>query len=313
MSGSLRRFGSLTRLLQKQPDLADPINRIHPFLRNQTQTQTREYFRFPNVVRKVREYEIPSSLFTSSFSSSSSTTASFGKVGFVGWYLGMVKSWPVLTKSVTSSAIYIAADLSSQTISRSSADPYDLVRTSRMAGYGLLILGPSLHFWFNLMSKHFPKRDLVTTFKKMAMGQLIFGPFMTVVFFSLNARLQGESGEEIVSRLKRDLLPTMRNGVMYWPFCDFITFRFIPVHLQPLLPADGSATVDSMAFKIRLSKMGKSSDKNYSLTGIRSLFLQGMNQLGSHPHKMKHHFPAIVFLIQTKMTETGHENWIDRF
>ena len=35
-------------------------------------------------------------------------------VGFVGWYLGMVKSRPVLTKSVTSSLIYIAADLSSQ-------------------------------------------------------------------------------------------------------------------------------------------------------------------------------------------------------
>ncbi|KAK9044255.1 hypothetical protein V6N11_072569 [Hibiscus sabdariffa] len=238
MAGSLRRFSSITRLLQKQPDLTDPINRIHPFLRNQTQAQTREYFRFPNVVRKVREYEIPPSLFTSPFSSSSSSsssTASFGKVGFVGWYLGMVKSWPVLTKSVTSSAIYIAADLSSQTISKSSADPYDLVRMSRMAGYGLLVLGPSLHFWFNLMSKHFPKTDVITTFKKMAMGQLIFGPVMTVVFFSLNARLQGESGEEIVSRLKRDLLPTMLSGVMYWPFCDFITFRFTPVHLQPLV------------------------------------------------------------------------------
>lgn len=42
----------------------------------------------------------------------------------------------------------------------------------------------------------------------------------------------GESGDEIVSRLKRDLLPTMLNGIMYWPFCDFITFRFIRVHLQ---------------------------------------------------------------------------------
>ncbi|KAE8698578.1 hypothetical protein F3Y22_tig00110597pilonHSYRG00443 [Hibiscus syriacus] len=235
MSGSLRRFGSISRLLQKQSDLTGPINRIHSFLRNQTQAQTREYFRFPSVVKKVREYEIPHSLLTSPFSSSSSSAASFGKVGFVGWYLGMVKSWPVLTKSVTSSAIYIAADLSSQTISMSLADPYDLVRMSRMAGYGLLILGPSLHFWFNLMSKLFPKRDLITTFKKMAMGQLIFGPVMTVVFFSLNARLQGESSEEIVSRLKRDLLPTMLSGVMYWPFCDFITFRFIPVHLQPLV------------------------------------------------------------------------------
>ncbi|KAK5770553.1 FAD-linked sulfhydryl oxidase ERV1 -like protein [Gossypium arboreum] len=235
MSGSLRRFAAITRLSLKQPfaDLADPINRIHPFLKNRTKTQAREYVRFPNVVRKVREYEISSSLFSSSFSSSSSSSmASFGKLGFVGWYLGMVKSWPVLTKSVTSSAIYVAADLSSQTISKSSSEPYDLVRTSRMAGYGLLILGPSLHLWFNLMSKLFPKRDLISTLKKMAMGQLLYGPTMTVVFFSLNARLQGESGDEIISRLKRDLLPTMLNGIMYWPFCDFITFRFIPVHLQ---------------------------------------------------------------------------------
>ncbi|XWS39883.1 hypothetical protein CRYUN_Cryun18bG0092700 [Craigia yunnanensis] len=236
MSGALCRNATITRLLQKQSfiDFTDPINRIHPFLRNQTQTQAREYFRFPNVIRKVKEYEISPSLLTSSFSSSTST-ASFWKVGFVGWYLGMVKSWPVLTKSVTSSLIYIAADLSSQTILKSFSEHYDLVRTLRMAGYGMLILGPSLHFWFNLMSKLFPKRDLITTFKKMAMGQLLYGPAMTVVFFSSNAHLQGESVEEIVARLKRDLLPTMLNGVMYWPLCDFITFRFIPVHLQPLV------------------------------------------------------------------------------
>uniref|UniRef100_A0A0D3D436 Uncharacterized protein n=3 Tax=Brassica TaxID=3705 RepID=A0A0D3D436_BRAOL len=58
---------------------------------------------------------------------------------------------------------------------------------------------------------------------------------MTVVFFSLNATLQGESGSDIVARLKRDVIPAMFNGVMYWPICDFITFRFFPVHLQPLV------------------------------------------------------------------------------
>ncbi|MBA0706392.1 hypothetical protein Golax_018504, partial [Gossypium laxum] len=113
MSGSLHRFATITRLSQNQPfaDLADPINRIHPFLRNRTKIQAREYVRLPNVVRKVREYEISPSLVSSSFSSSlSSSTASFGKMGVVGWYLGIVKSWPVLTKSVTSSAIYVAVD-----------------------------------------------------------------------------------------------------------------------------------------------------------------------------------------------------------
>lgn len=203
------------------------------------QTQYRVYFRSPYFTRKTKDYAIsPSSFFSSSFASSSSSSSSYGclsKVRFVGWYLGMVKSRPILTKSVTSGLIYTAADLSSQTISLSSSESFDFVRTLRMAGYGMIVLGPSLHFWFNFVSNLFPRRDLFSTLKKMVMGQAIYGPIMTVVFFSLNAILQGENNTEIVARLKRDVLPTMLNGVMYWPVCDFITFRFIPVHLQPLV------------------------------------------------------------------------------
>ena len=83
-------------------------------------------------------------------------------------------------------------DVFTQSIPQASSESYDLVRTARMAGYGLLILGPTLHYWFNLMSRLFPKRDLITTFKKMAMGQTVYGPTMNVVFFSLNAALQGK-------------------------------------------------------------------------------------------------------------------------
>lgn len=44
--------------------------------------------------------------------------------------------------------------------------------------------------------------------------------------------MSGETREEVVARLKRDLLPTLMKGLMYWPLCDFLTFKFIPVHLQ---------------------------------------------------------------------------------
>lgn len=80
-------------------------------------------------------------------------------------------------------------DVDDQTIAKS--DSYDPVRTLRMAAYGMVILGPSLHFWFNFMAKTFPKRDMLSTLKKMAMGQGVYGPTMTVVFFSVNAFLQG--------------------------------------------------------------------------------------------------------------------------
>ncbi|MQM14023.1 hypothetical protein Taro_046950 [Colocasia esculenta] len=44
-----------------------------------------------------------------------------------------------------------------------------------------------------------------------------------------------ETVSEIIARLKRDLPPTFVNGLIYWPMCDFITFRFVPVRLQPLV------------------------------------------------------------------------------
>ncbi|KAK7343514.1 hypothetical protein VNO77_12304 [Canavalia gladiata] len=227
----------MQRQLMLTNRVIDPI-KVPSFLCNRV--HSKPYFRLPDILRKPREYEISPSLFSSSFcssasSSSSAAATSLSKVGLVGWYLGMIKSWPILTKSVTSALIYTAADLSSQTIVQKSSESFDFIRTLRMAGYGMIILGPSLHFWFNFVSKLFPRRDLFSTLKKMVMGQTLYGPAMTVIFFSLNARLQGESSSEIVARLKRDLLPTMFNGIMYWPLCDFITFRFIPVHLQPLI------------------------------------------------------------------------------
>ncbi|CDO97259.1 unnamed protein product [Coffea canephora] len=190
---------------------------------------SKPYSRFSH---KAKELGLPAPAIVSSALSTSTTSSKFG---LVSWYLGMVKSRPIITKSITCAFIYTAADLSSQTIVRQSSEPYDLVRTLRMAGYGMIILGPSLHFWFNFVSRVLPKRDLITTLQKIILGQAVFGPTMTVIFFSVNAALQGESGPEIVARLKRDLVPTMISGVMYWPVCDFVTFKFIPVHLQPLV------------------------------------------------------------------------------
>lgn len=60
-----------------------------------------------------------------------------------------------------------------------------------MAGYGLIIIGSSLHYWFNFVSKMFPKRDLFSTIKKMVLGQTVYGPIVTSFFFSANAALQG--------------------------------------------------------------------------------------------------------------------------
>lgn len=51
-----------------------------------------------------------------SFSSSSSCSNNSKKLGFVGWYLRKLETYPVITKCITSSLIFTAADLTSQVI-----------------------------------------------------------------------------------------------------------------------------------------------------------------------------------------------------
>ena len=113
MSAAFRRNATITRLLQSHHHPITDPTRAAILLRTQTQ-HSKAYFRVPDFIRRsTRENgHSSSSLFSSRFSSSSSFSSS--KIGLVGWYLGLIKSRPVLTKSITSSLIYIAADLSSQ-------------------------------------------------------------------------------------------------------------------------------------------------------------------------------------------------------
>ncbi|XP_071690025.1 uncharacterized protein [Rutidosis leptorrhynchoides] len=156
-------------------------------------------------------------------------------MGFLSWYLRMLDIRPITTKSISAGLIYAAADLTNQSMTMGASSALNLIRTLRMAIFGLLLLGPAQHAWFNFLGRILPKRDMTTTLKKLIVGQIIYGPSCTAVFFTYNAFLQGESGSEIALRLKRDLLPTLTGGLMYWPVCDFFTYKVVPIHLQPLI------------------------------------------------------------------------------
>ncbi|KAL9252021.1 PXMP2/4 family protein 3-like protein [Drosera capensis] len=146
--------------------------------------------------QRIKAFISSRSSFSTSRESASISSTSGSKNGLLGWYLRMLETRPLVTKGISSSVIYTLSDVTSQTL---------------------------------------PKSDMFTTFKKILAGQAIYGPCINSVFFSYNAGLRGESRDEIIGRLKRDLLPTIRNGLMYWPVCDFLTFKFVPVHLQPLV------------------------------------------------------------------------------
>ena len=106
------------------------------------------------------------------------------------WFLGIPLPWNQCC-SIWIHSFLILVFLSYQMITLPPFDSLDLIRTLRMAGFGMLVSGPSLHLWFNFLSKILPKRDVLTTFKKMFIGQTLYAPIMNAVFYSVNSALQG--------------------------------------------------------------------------------------------------------------------------
>ncbi|RVW40416.1 hypothetical protein CK203_090059 [Vitis vinifera] len=152
-------------------------------------TSTPSSFASVHQLRNIRNSEIsrPINLLSSrSFSSSSSRSS---KIGFLGWYLGMLETSPLITKSVTSSLIFAAADLTSQKIMCHLRALLTLLGHYVMTGYGLLILGPSQHLWFNFVAKSPTKARCDHYPEENNHGQAIFGPCINSVFFSVNAAL----------------------------------------------------------------------------------------------------------------------------
>ncbi|XP_024396715.1 uncharacterized protein [Physcomitrium patens] len=170
------------------------------------------------------------------FTSDASATQS----GFIAWYLRMLDKYTFPTKSITAANILAFADITAQYLANETLkegetkQDWDKIRTLRMLGIGAFFTAPILHIWFNLMLWRFPKTDVASSMKKVLAGQLIASPVVNSSFFAVNSFLQGESGEQAIEKIKRDLWPTWKSGAMYWPILDFVTFRYIPIHLQVL-------------------------------------------------------------------------------
>ena len=143
---------------------------------------------------------------------------------------------PIITKSLTASAIFAFSDAAGQSIAPPPDGP-DTKRTTTSALVGLLYFGPALHYWLEMIAKYIPGFDVKSTLLKTLLGQMFFGPTITSVFFaasliSLNGLFSGL--KLWPAKVKQDLVKTWAAGLCYWPFVDLICYQFVPLRWIPL-------------------------------------------------------------------------------
>mmetsp|Transcript_28895 Transcript_28895/g.34345 ORF Transcript_28895/g.34345 Transcript_28895/m.34345 type:complete len:339 (+) Transcript_28895:59-1075(+) len=154
--------------------------------------------------------------------------------GLSDWTAQRIESKPdasKITKSTSTSKSTSASKITSQ----STQPLQNWKRTMFSAAVGLFYFGPAAHYWYEAIFKLLPATTLFSTVQKALLGQIIFGPIFTCVFFA-SSLLQDNvfTVKSWVGQIKRDLPGVWLSGLGYWPLIDMISYGLIPIQFIPL-------------------------------------------------------------------------------
>lgn len=114
-------------------------------------------------------------------------------------YSGAVASSPVAVKALTAGTIFAASEAAAQAITRD-GEPYDHVRNACSFALGLCYFGPAAHYWYDAMFRIFPPAGWASLAAKTALGQVVFGPVLTVIFFGVALAREGKFSAEVIEK-----------------------------------------------------------------------------------------------------------------
>eukprot|EP00009_Paramoeba_aestuarina_P001700 CAMPEP_0201520718 /NCGR_PEP_ID=MMETSP0161_2-20130828/12229_1 /ASSEMBLY_ACC=CAM_ASM_000251 /TAXON_ID=180227 /ORGANISM="Neoparamoeba aestuarina, Strain SoJaBio B1-5/56/2" /LENGTH=166 /DNA_ID=CAMNT_0047919187 /DNA_START=51 /DNA_END=548 /DNA_ORIENTATION=- len=152
------------------------------------------------------------------------------------WYGRMLAARPLLTKSVTGSVLYTAGDVICQGIDGTlERDGWQIERSSKMTFFGAFLFAPISHLWYvKMLGNRIPGNSLSAVGKKLAIDQIIFGPFINSVFLTYMVGSNGGTVEDVKNKFRNDFVDIMKMNVTVWPAAMAVNFRFVPVQFQVL-------------------------------------------------------------------------------
>lgn len=172
----------------------------------------------------------------------SNAASGSGSVGR-GSYFDKVKGFQGVAKAaLTSATMSAAGDLLAQSLPLLMKDEknpapktfeFDPVRSARMFGFGLIFYGPFQYYWYSALEWMMPVKNTANFLVKVAANQVILAPIVLSTVFAWNLGWTG-AGDQIVGKIRRDLVSTMINGWKFWIPAASINFYAVPVQHQVL-------------------------------------------------------------------------------
>lgn len=168
------------------------------------------------------------------------------KWSLLSWYLSLLEKYPVLTKGVTSALLTLIGDLICQ-VTIDQVPSLDLKRTFLFTLLGLVLVGPTLHFWYLYLSRLVTLTGASGAFLRLLLDQFVFSPIFIGVFLSTLLTLEGRPSE-VVPKLQQEWFSAVLANWQLWIPFQFLNFRFVPQQFQVL-----AANVVALAWNVILS------------------------------------------------------------
>ncbi|XP_059668268.1 protein sym-1 [Cornus florida] len=150
----------------------------------------------------------------------------------LSWYLTLLEKYPVLTKAVTSAFLTLIGDVICQ-VAIDQASSLDLKRTFLFTLLGLVLVGPTLHFWYLYLSKLVTLSGASGAFLRLILDQFLFSPIFIGVFLSTLVTLEGRPSQ-VVPKLQQEWFSSVLANWQLWIPFQFLNFRFVPQQFQVL-------------------------------------------------------------------------------
>ncbi|KAM9446916.1 peroxisomal membrane protein 2 [Clarias gariepinus] len=156
-------------------------------------------------------------------------------------YLHLLKTYPIITKSVTSAVLSALGNLLSQVLESKkkrkdgqSGKEVDVYGPLRFAVYGLVITGPLSHHFYHLLELLFPASAPFSLLKRLLLERLIFAPAFLLLFFAVMNTLEGKTHSDLQDKLKARYWPALKMNWKVWTPFQFININYVPVQYRVL-------------------------------------------------------------------------------
>lgn len=150
-----------------------------------------------------------------------------GLAGIWESYNNALESKPILVKGLTSFTGFALGDILAQCFIEKDSE-FDVQRLLRLASFGLLIHGPTSHYFYGALDNVIKGTSALAVASKVGIDQVLWNPIFGCAFFSYIGMLEGAGIEGCKLKIKNDLMTAVTGSWKVWPIAHAINFRFIP-------------------------------------------------------------------------------------